>query len=99
MDFPTLLNKWVIGYKPIRHTIFWYWYRFINHSEWRLDDHYLWKEFWLNLNHGWEHMNYVHNFEKFWGKGSYPPLKITVSQEDYEFIFGKLNDSTSEDFS
>lgn len=100
MNFPVFLNKWVIGYKPIKYTIFWYWYRFINHSDWRFDDDYIWKEFWLNLNHGWEHMNYVYNFEKFWGKGSYPPQKIIVSQEMYEIISGRLiDDSVPEDFS
>ena len=89
MDFPRFLNKWVIGYKPIRYTIFWYWYRFINHSGGRLDDHNRWKDFWLNLNHGWDHMNYVHKFEEFWGKGSYPPPKIMISQKEYQLITGK----------
>lgn len=100
MSFPVFLNKWVIGYEPIKYTSFWYWYRFINHFDWRLDDHYICKEFWLNLNHGWEHMNYVHNFEEFWGKGSYPPQKIIVSREMYEIISGRLiDDSTPENLS
>jgi hypothetical protein len=65
MDFPVFLNKWIIGFKPIKYTIFWYWFRLVNHSGWRMDDHQRYSDFWLNLNHGWDHMNYVHKFEEF----------------------------------
>ena len=29
-------------------------------------------------------MNCKWEFEKFWGKGSYPPEKILISSEDYD---------------
>jgi hypothetical protein len=92
MNFPTFLNKWIIGFKPIKYTIFWYWYRLINHDDWRMDDHQRYAEFWLNLNHGWDHMNYVHKFEEFWGKGSYPPERIVVSEEAYDELVRRINE-------
>jgi len=91
MDFPVFLNKWIIGFKPIKYTIFWYWYRLINHDGWRMDDHQRYSDFWLNLNHGWDHMNCVHKFEEFWGKGSYPPETIYLPAEDYDALVERLN--------
>lgn len=52
MDFPEFLNRWIIGFSPIKHTIFWYWYRLINHSDHRLDDHIRAQDFWEELNIG-----------------------------------------------
>jgi len=46
MNFPVFLNKWIIGFKPIKYTILWYWYRLINHSNWRMDDHQRYADFW-----------------------------------------------------
>jgi len=92
MNFPVWLNKWIIGFSPIKYTIFWYWYRLINHDYWRMDDHQRYADFWLNLNHGWDHMNYVHRFEEIWGKGSYPPERITLSKEDFDNLVEKLNE-------
>ena len=92
MNFPTFINKWIIGLKPIKHTIFWYWFRLINHDGWRMDDHQRYWDFWLNLNHGWDHMNYVHKFEEFWGKGSYPPEKIILPKENFDRLIERLNE-------
>ena len=50
MDFPVFLNKWIIGFKPIKHTPLWYWYRLINHSDYRLDDHIREQDFWWSIN-------------------------------------------------
>ena len=83
MDFPVFLNKWIIGFKPIKYTIFWYWYRLINHSGWRMDDNQRYWDFWLNLNHGWDHMNYKWEFEKFWGKNAKPEVRY-ISPEAYD---------------
>ena len=91
MDFPVFLNKFILSLKPIKYTVFWYWYRLINHQYWRMDDHQRYSDFWLNLNHGWDHMNYVHKFEEFWGKGSYPPERIVVSKEAYDSLVEKLS--------
>ena len=91
MDFPVFLNKWIIGLKPIKYTPFWFWFRLVNHSGWRMDDHQRYSDFWLNLNHGWDHMTYVHKFEEFWGEGSYPPERIVVSKEAYDALVERLN--------
>jgi hypothetical protein len=56
----TLINKWIIGFKPIEHTILWYWYRSINHSDYRLDDHIRSLDFWEELNIGWIQMEDKH---------------------------------------
>ena len=56
-----------------------------------MDDHQRYADFWLNLNHGWDHMNYVHKFEEFWGKGSYPPERIVLSQQDYDALVERIN--------
>jgi hypothetical protein len=49
-----------------------------------MDDHQRYADFWLNVNHGWDHMNHVWKFEEYWGKGSYPPETMYVSQEAYD---------------
>jgi len=92
MDFPVFLNKWIIGFKPIIYTPFWWWYRLMSHQGFRFDDYYVWGEFWHSLNHEWEHMEHVYKFEEFWGKGSYPPEKIILSKEDFDALVEKLNE-------
>jgi hypothetical protein len=58
MNFPTFLNKSIIGFKPIKGSAFWYWYRFMCHSDMRLDDRHLSADFWYELNYGWWTMEY-----------------------------------------
>tara|TARA_R110000868_G_scaffold10326_1_gene50908 strand:- start:962 stop:1306 length:345 start_codon:yes stop_codon:yes gene_type:complete len=91
MDFPVFLNKFIIGNKYLRYYPIWYWYRLISHQGFRFDDYYVWGEFWHSLNHGWEHIQYVNEFEKVWGKGSYPPEKIILSQRDFDALQERLN--------
>jgi hypothetical protein len=57
-----------------------------------MDDNVRNRDFWLNLNGGYEDMNCKWEFEKFWGKGSYPPEKILISSEDYDTIMKSLNE-------
>ena len=92
MDFPMFLNKWIIGFKPIKYTPFWWWYRLMSHSGFRFDDYHMWGEFWHSLNSGYLDMNYKWEFEKFWGKGSYPPEKIILSREGFDALVEKLNE-------
>lgn len=92
MDFPVWLNKWIIGFKPIKYSPFWWWYRLMSHYGFRFDDYHMWGSFWSSLNHGWHHMEYVNEFEKFWGKGSYPPEKIILSKEGFDALVEKLNE-------
>ena len=37
-------------------------------------------------------MEYVNEFEKFWGKGSYPPEKVILSKEGFDALVEKLNE-------
>jgi len=83
MDFPVFLNKWIIGFKPIKYTIFWYWFRLINHDGWRMDDHQRYWDFWLNLNKGYLDIEYKYEFEKFWGKNAKPEVTY-ISPEAYD---------------
>ena len=92
MNFPVFLNKHIIGFKPIQYTPLWWWYRFMSHEGFRLDDRHLIKEFWSSLNAGWEDTEYQHKFEQFWGKGSYPPERIILSQRDYDALIQRLNE-------
>ena len=85
-----VINKWIIGFKPIKYTPFWWWYRLISHEGFRLDDYYVWKEFWMSLNQGYMDMNYKWEFEEFWGKGSYPPEKIVLPKEDFDALVERL---------
>jgi hypothetical protein len=50
MDFPVFLNKWIIGFKLIKYTPIWHWYRLINHSDYRLDDYIRAQDFWWSIN-------------------------------------------------
>lgn len=91
MNFPVFLNKWIIGLKPIKYTPFWWWYRLMSHEGFRFDDYGIWGEFWHSLNHGWQHMEYVYNFEKFWGEGSYPPERILLPEKDFDALVERLH--------
>jgi hypothetical protein len=91
MDFPTFLNKFVIGFTPIQYTSFWYWFRLINHSDWRMDDHHRYWDFWNSINRGLLDINYKWEFEKFWGKGT-KPEKIILPKEDFDALVERLNE-------
>ena len=64
----------------------------MSHEGFRFDDYHIWESFWSSLNGGWLDMNYQWEFEKFWGKGSYPPEKIILSQRDYDALVDRLNE-------
>ena len=36
-------------------------------------------------------MEYVNEFEKYWGEGSYPPEKIVLPQKDFDALVERLN--------
>ena len=84
-------HKLIIGNRFLRYTPFWWWYRLISHQGFRLDDYYVWKEFWMSINSGWLDMNYKLEFEKFWGEGSYPPEKIILPKENFDALVERLN--------
>lgn len=57
MDFPVWLNILILG-APFKHSVFWCWYRLINHEDYRLDDRYRYADFWYKLNEGYHSMEY-----------------------------------------
>ncbi len=87
-----VLNKWIIGFKPIKYSSFWWWYRLISHQGFRFDDYHIWESFWSCLNGGWLDMECKWEFEKFWGKGSYPPEKIVLPAKDFDALVERLNE-------
>ena len=87
-----ILHKLILTNKYLRYTPFFWWWRLITHQGFRFDDYYVWGEFWHSLSHGWEHMEYVNEFEKYWGEGSYPPEKIVLPQKDFDALVDKLNE-------
>ena len=91
MDLPVFLNKWIIGFSPIKYTPFWWWYRLMSHQGFRFDDYHMWGEFWHSLNSGYLDMNYTWEFEQFWGKGA-KPEKIVLSKEGFDALVEKLNE-------
>jgi hypothetical protein len=87
-----ILHKLIITNKHLIYTPFWWWYRLMSHQGFRFDDYHVWKEFWHSLSHGWEHIEYVNEFEKYWGEGSYPPEKIVLPQKDFDALVDRLNE-------
>jgi hypothetical protein len=88
----TFLHKIIITNKYLKYSSFWWWWRLMSHEGFRFDDYYVWGEFWHSLSHGWEHMEYVNEFEKYWGEGSYPPEKIVLPQKDFDALVDRLNE-------
>ena len=74
MDFPVFINKWVIGFKPIKYTPFWFWFRLVNHSNWRMDDHQRYWDFWMSINRGYDNMNYKWEYKNVWSKVPYSQM-------------------------
>ena len=61
-------NKTIISNKFLKYTTFWYWFRWINHSGWRMDDHHRYLDFWNSINVGYHTMNYEWEYKNKWGK-------------------------------
>ena len=84
------MKNFILNIEFIRYSPFWWWVRLMSHFWFRFDDYHIWKEFWGSLNSGWNHMQYVYEFEKVWGKGSYPPERIVLSQTDFDELQQRL---------
>ena len=87
-----ILHKLILTNKYLRYTPFWWWWRLISHEGFRFDDYHVWGEFWHSINSGFMDMNYKWEFEKFWGRGSYPPEKIVLPQKDFDALVDRLNE-------
>ena len=68
MNLPTFINKWIIGFKPIKYSSFWFWFLLVNHSNWRMDDNIRYWDFWNSINRGYDNMQYEYEYFKVWGK-------------------------------
>jgi hypothetical protein len=90
MNFPTFINKWIIGYKPIMYSPFWWWWRLMSHEGFRFDDYHIWGSFWSSLSGGSLDMNYQAEFERIWGKGA-KVEKTLISAENYDKLVEQLN--------
>ncbi len=72
------LTKFIATNRFLRHSPFYWWWRIINHSDFRLDDFHITREFWSAINQGWELMEYKWSFEEFWGR------------EDFDYLVERL---------
>jgi len=86
MNLKMNLTKFVATNRFLARTPIYWWWRLMNHDDFRLDDFTLTREFWSSINQGWELMEYKWVFEEFWGKNSYPPPTIKLSKEDFDTI-------------
>ncbi len=62
----------------------------MSHQGFRFDDYGVWGSFWSSLNGGWLDMNYQWEFEKVWGKGSYPPETTYLPEKDFDALVEML---------
>jgi hypothetical protein len=81
MNLPTFINKWIISNKFLRYTPFWYWFRLINHEDYRLDDRFRYQDFWNSICEGQTQMVEDDKWMTYFGA---KPEPIYVSQEDYD---------------
>ena len=88
MEFPTFLNKWIIGFKPIMYTPLWCWYRLICHRGYRLDDRFLYQDFWNSINEGQTQMVEDAKWLEHFGA---KPEVIYVSKEAYDTLVEMIN--------
>ena len=90
MNLKMKLTKFIATNRFLRHSPFYWWWRVMNHDDFRLDDFAVTKEFWSAINQGWELMEYKWVFEEFWGKGSYPPPTIKIPEKDFDALVERL---------
>ena len=76
-----LINKWIISNRFLRYTPFWYWFRLINHEDYRLDDRFRYQDFWNSICGGQTQMVEDDKWMTYFGK---KPEIMYVSQEAYD---------------
>ena len=89
MNFPVFLNKWIISNRYLKYSSFWYWFRLINHEDYRLDDRFLYQDFWNSINEGYSQMVEDDKWMTYFGA---KPEKIYVSQEAYDELVRRINE-------
>ena len=93
MNFPTFINKLIISNKYLRYRPLWYWYRLINHEDYRLDDRFLYQDFWNSINEGQTQMVEDDKWMTYFGA---KPETMYVSQEAYDTLVEKINNPDPE---
>lgn len=84
-----LINKWIISNRFLRYRPLWYWYRLINHDDYRLDDRYLYQDFWNSINEGQTQMVEDDKWMTYFGT---KPQTMYVSQEAYDELVRRINE-------
>ena len=93
MNFPVFLNKLIIGNKYLRYSSFWFWWRLISHEDYRLDDRFLYQDFWNSINEGQTQMVEDDKWMTYFGA---KPETMYVSQRDYDLLVEKINNPDPE---
>ena len=93
MNFPTSINKWIISNRFLRYSPFWYWFRLINHEDYRLDDRFLYQDFWNSICEGQTQMVEDDKWMTYFGA---KPQTMYVSQRDYDTLVEKINNPDPE---
>jgi hypothetical protein len=89
MNFPIFLNKLIIGNKYLRYSSFWCWWRLISHEDYRLDDRFLYQDFWNSINEGQTQMVEDDKWMTYFGA---KPETMYVSQEAYDELVRRINE-------
>ena len=82
-------HKLIISNKFLRYTPFWYWFRLMNHEDYRLDDRFLYQDFWNSINEGYSQMVEDDKWMTYFGA---KPEKVYVSQETYDELVRRINE-------
>ena len=93
MNFPIFLNKLIITNKYLRYSSFWFWWRLISHEDYRLDDRFLYQDFWNSINEGQTQMVEDDKWMTYFGA---KPETMYVSQRDYDLLVEKINNPDPE---
>jgi hypothetical protein len=89
MDFPVWLNRFIIGNRYLRYHPIWCWYKLINHQDYRLDDRFVYQDFWNSINFGQTQMVEDAKWLEYFGA---KPETILLSVEDYDTLVARLNE-------
>ena len=89
MNFPIFLNKWIISNRYLKYSPFWYWWKVMSHEDYRLDDRFLYQDFWNSICTGQTQMVEDDKWMTYFGA---KPEKIYLSVEDYDALVERLNE-------
>ena len=85
----TFLHKLIIGNKFLRYSPFWCWYRLMNHEDYRLDDRFLYQDFWNSINEGYSQMVEDDKWMTYFGA---KPERIVLPAKDFDALVERLNE-------